>query len=59
MFSKRIVYVGGLDPAVTEEVLYAAFIPFGQLREVSIPRDFSESKEEGWSGILLFVYSSF
>ncbi len=39
-----MVYVGGLDQAVTEEMLHAAFIPFGNIREVSIPRDFTQSK---------------
>lgn len=31
------VYIGGLPPSVTEEVLRAAFIPFGELVDVSIP----------------------
>ncbi len=35
----RTVYVGGLDPKVTEELLAAAFIPFGQLAEVQIPKE--------------------
>lgn len=27
---KKTIYVGGLDTNVTEEILYAAFIPFGE-----------------------------
>jgi peptidyl-prolyl isomerase E (cyclophilin E) len=41
---RKMVYVGGLEQSVTEEVLHAAFIPFGNIREVSIPKDFKESK---------------
>lgn len=41
---KKMVFVGGLDPAVNEEVLHAAFIPFGVIKEVHIPRDFQKSK---------------
>ena len=26
---KKVLYVGGLDNLVTEDVLFAAFIPFG------------------------------
>jgi peptidyl-prolyl isomerase E (cyclophilin E) len=41
---KNILYVGGIDNAVNEEILYAAFIPFGELKSVQIPKDFHESK---------------
>ncbi|KAI8924998.1 cyclophilin-like domain-containing protein [Entophlyctis helioformis] len=33
------VFVGGLDAKVTEEILYAAFLPFGDIMQVQIPRD--------------------
>ena len=39
---KRTLYVGGLEESVTEEVVFAAFIPFGDLKEVSIPKDFGD-----------------
>lgn len=35
---------GGLDEKCTEEMLHAAFIPFGDIVEVNIPRDFKESE---------------
>jgi RNA recognition motif-containing protein len=38
--NKRSLYVGGLDRQVTEEVLYAAFVPFGPLKSVQVPVDF-------------------
>lgn len=43
MSKKRMIYVGGLEQSVSEEVLHAAFIPFGNIKEVSIPKDFKES----------------
>lgn len=30
---------GGLDNAVTKEILHAAFLPFGGITEVQLPRD--------------------
>ena len=39
-----MLFVGGLDQQVNEEVLHAAFIPFGVIKEVQIPRDFQKSK---------------
>ena len=39
--NKRTVFVGGLDDRVTEELLQAAFIPFGDIKSVSIPKDFN------------------
>jgi peptidyl-prolyl isomerase E (cyclophilin E) len=40
---KNVLYVGGLDAKATEEVLHAAFIPFGELKSVQIPKDYTES----------------
>lgn len=31
---KRNVYVGGLEEQVNEEILHAAFVPFGDIIEV-------------------------
>mmetsp|Transcript_8571 Transcript_8571/g.8697 ORF Transcript_8571/g.8697 Transcript_8571/m.8697 type:complete len:129 (-) Transcript_8571:193-579(-) len=45
---KKTIYVGGLDASTTEEILYAAFIPFGDLKEVNIPRDYAENKTRGF-----------
>ncbi|KAL0640507.1 hypothetical protein Q9L58_000478 [Maublancomyces gigas] len=36
---KSTVFVGGLDNAVTKEILHAAFLPFGGITEVQLPRD--------------------
>ena len=38
-----IIYVGGLEAQVTEEILHSAFIPFGELKSVQIPKDYAES----------------
>lgn len=40
----NMLYVGGLDDSVTEELLHAAFIPFGDLKSIQIPKDYKESK---------------
>eukprot|EP01038_Epipyxis_sp_PR26KG_P014320 gene14320-19209_t len=47
---QNILYVGGLDSEkATEEVLHAAFIPFGEIKSVNIPKDFSENKNRGFA----------
>lgn len=35
---KATVYVGGLDTAVTSEVLHNAFLPFGEIVDISLPK---------------------
>mmetsp|Transcript_33362 Transcript_33362/g.68893 ORF Transcript_33362/g.68893 Transcript_33362/m.68893 type:complete len:134 (-) Transcript_33362:2267-2668(-) len=45
---KRTLYVGGLDEDVDVEVLRAAFIPFGELVDVSIPLDNQSGKHRGF-----------
>jgi RNA recognition motif-containing protein len=42
--ARNLLYVGGLENEVTEDTLFAAFVPFGPLRSVQIPKDFKESK---------------
>lgn len=41
--ARNLLYVGGLEDEVTNDILFAAFIPFGAIRSVDIPRDFKES----------------
>ena len=45
--NKKNLYVGGLDDKVTEELLKAAFIPFGDIKNVTIPRDFTALTSSG------------
>ena len=45
----NIVYVGGVDNAVTEEILHAVFIPFGEIKSVQIPKNFKENKNRGFA----------
>ncbi|KAI9892104.1 MAG: hypothetical protein M1814_001810 [Vezdaea aestivalis] len=43
---KATVYVGGLDSVVNSTTLYDAFIPFGDIAEVNIPKsDLPSSKD--------------
>ncbi|RHY23169.1 hypothetical protein DYB32_009749 [Aphanomyces invadans] len=43
---KRCLWVGGLDKAVTEDILRAAFVPFGPLKDVQIPMDFTGANHD-------------
>jgi RNA recognition motif-containing protein len=43
---KATVYVGGLDSAVSELTLHAAFIPFGDIVEISLPKPELKSSNE-------------
>ena len=46
--NKRTVYVGGIADEVDEKVLHNAFIPFGDITEITIPIDFSTQKHRGF-----------
>ncbi len=35
---KATIYVGGLDNAVTPEILHSTFIPFGDIADISLPK---------------------
>ncbi|XP_053993888.1 peptidyl-prolyl cis-trans isomerase E-like [Hylaeus volcanicus] len=45
---KRVLYVGNLDDNVTKEILEAAFIPFGDIRTIAIPKDRLTGKHRGF-----------
>lgn len=47
--NKRVVYVGGLAEEVEEKVLHAAFIPFGDIVDISIPLDYTTQKHRGFA----------
>lgn len=47
--NKRVIYVGGLSDEVTEKVLHAAFIPFGDISDITIPLDFNSQKHRGFA----------
>jgi hypothetical protein len=42
---------GGLDETVNEAVLHAAFIPFGDIKDVNIPLDQTTQKNRGFGFI--------
>ena len=54
--SRRALYIGGLDPAVTETTLRAAFIPFGPIQNIDIPMDYAAGTSKGFA-FLEFVDS--
>mmetsp|Transcript_12095 Transcript_12095/g.18058 ORF Transcript_12095/g.18058 Transcript_12095/m.18058 type:complete len:151 (-) Transcript_12095:47-499(-) len=55
--SRRALYVGGLDPAVTqsmqtvETTIRAAFLPFGPIQSVEIPMDYAAGTHKGFAFI--------
>jgi len=46
--TKRMVYVGGIADEVDEKVLHAAFIPFGEIKDVQIPTDYETEGHRGF-----------
>lgn len=47
--NKRVVYVGGLAEEVGEKILQAAFIPYGDITDITIPLDYSTQKHRGFA----------
>lgn len=45
---KTALYVGGLEDSVNDSMLHAAFIPFGEIKDVSIPLDHATGKHRGF-----------
>jgi len=54
--SRRALYVGGLDSAVTETLLRASFLPFGPIQHIDIPMDYAQGTHKGFA-FLEFVNS--
>lgn len=49
------VFVGGLAPSVTNDILHAAFVPFGELLDAHVPIDPKTGAGKGY-GFVLFEY---
>ncbi|KAK9467869.1 hypothetical protein V1512DRAFT_260260 [Lipomyces arxii] len=49
--TKSTIYISGLDPAVTEEALQYAFIPFGDIVEIQLPKDVKTKEKRGFAFI--------
>jgi len=45
---KTALYVGGLEATVNEAALHAAFLPFGDIKEVSLPLDHATGTHRGF-----------
>jgi hypothetical protein len=45
---KTTLYVGGLEETVNEALLHAAFLPFGEIKDVNIPLDHASGKNRGF-----------
>ena len=42
------IYTGGLDETVNESVIHAAFLPFGDIKDVNLPLDQSTQQNRGF-----------
>ena len=51
MSASRTLYVGGLAEEVTPDLLNAAFIPFGEIKECKIPVDPKTKGHKGFGFI--------
>lgn len=51
MAEKRTVYVGGLADDVTEKLMHAAFIPFGDIVDIQMPVDYESQRHRGFAFI--------
>lgn len=51
---KNTVYVGGLAEEVNESILHAAFIPFGDIKDVKTPLDQATQKHRSF-GFVTFL----
>lgn len=45
---KTLLYVGGLPEDVNDAMLHAAFIPFGEIKDVNIPIDHATGTHRGF-----------
>ncbi|KAJ1957563.1 hypothetical protein EC988_000762 [Linderina pennispora] len=54
---KCILFVSGLDQEVTEQTLQAAFIPFGEIVEISLPPDTGSKNRHRGFGFIEFEES--
>ena len=46
--NKRIVYVGGLSEEVDQKIVQGAFLPFGDIVDISMPLDYETEKHRGF-----------
>lgn len=48
---KNTLYVGGISEEVDEKIINAAFIPFGEIVDIQIPKDYESQKHRGFAFI--------
>ena len=52
MAGARELYVSGLAESVSEDVLRAAFLPFGEIRTLSVPTDHATGQHKGFAFVM-------
>lgn len=45
---RRILYVGGLSDEVDENILRATFVPFGEIMDINLPKDYVKDSHRGF-----------
>ncbi|KAK9368015.1 hypothetical protein V1509DRAFT_625106 [Lipomyces kononenkoae] len=53
---KSTIFISGLDPTVTSEALHYAFIPFGDIVDIQLPKD--EKSNEPHRGFALIEFET-
>jgi peptidyl-prolyl isomerase E (cyclophilin E) len=49
LHSRRSLYVGGLAEGISQMTVRAAFIPFGPIKSVDIPLDYTKGEHKGFA----------
>eukprot|EP00118_Oscarella_pearsei_P003958 m.16449 g.16449 ORF g.16449 m.16449 type:complete len:302 (+) comp26939_c0_seq1:41-946(+) len=47
--NKRVLYIGGVAEEVDEKILQAAFIPFGDIKDIQMPLEYNSGKHRGFA----------
>lgn len=50
--NKNVLYIGGIDGSISKQLMHAAFIPFGDIVDITIPVD--EKREPRGYGFVEF-----
>src|ERR1700687_3092490 len=48
---KKLVYIGGIDQSIEKKALYALCLPFGDIKNITLPLDIVTQKHRGFAFI--------
>eukprot|EP00826_Nyctotherus_ovalis_P009954 TRINITY_DN1263_c0_g1_i4.p1 TRINITY_DN1263_c0_g1~~TRINITY_DN1263_c0_g1_i4.p1 ORF type:complete len:146 (-),score=18.44 TRINITY_DN1263_c0_g1_i4:111-503(-) len=49
MSDNPVIHIGGLSPSIDENIVYAAFVPFGEVKTVDLPHDPLTTAPKGYA----------